>query len=486
VRSKVVFVLLILFFVGFGASIALRGKGSSLPVASPAAPSSASAAASASALAATSSSAAPSNSAGRPSGEKLMKRPLRVAALGWDLIAPGALANGGLKPSDKSAFSKAGLDVELVPLESMTKLEEALARGGTDETGADVAVVPMPAYVAAYERLRALDPKVFFVVGWSKGREALYAKDATLTKVPAGEVTLLTKLGTPPAFVGLFLLDLAGVEVDKVKIWDAPHNKKSPTFEAVMLSGEAAPDPSRGSLLLTTADVPRLVPLVAIAQGGFIASNTEALTAWGRTWLEGEDRIRADAAASARTIAKFQGAPNPLVLINRLGPIGWATLADNARWAGLAGRGAVTLETLFQRTWRLWREAGMLSTPRPETPCTAPEVIASLVRQLGASAGPSAAPKKDGDKGPERVLLVYTARDTKLDESAIVADVGLLAGLFERSTLRIFVRGPRYKRDAAKIVEDAAGRFGLEAGRLEAGDKPATKGVAVVEVLAPR
>ncbi|MFW5739158.1 MAG: hypothetical protein ACOC1F_02205 [Myxococcota bacterium] len=483
-RSKVVFVLLLLMFVGFGASVALRG-GDSPPAAGPVPPSSASASAvaSASALPAAS-SPAPAASA-RP-GDKLMKRPLRVAALGWDLIAPGALVNQGLAPTEASAFTKAGLEVDLVVHDSMKKLEEALARGGGDEAGADVAIVPMPSYVAAYERLRALEPKVFLVVGWSKGREALYSKEASLTKVP-NEVSLLATPGTPPAFAGLFLLDLAGAEAEDVALWEEPKDNKTPTFEAVSLSGESAPDPSRGSLLLTTADVPRLIPLVAIAQGGFVASHTEALTAWGRTWLEGEERIRKDAAASARAIAKYQGAPNPLVLINRLGPIGWATLADNARWAGLSGRGAVTLQTLFDRTWRLWRAAGILSTPRPESPCTAPAVIASLVRQLGATDSPKVAPKdKEGDRGPERVLLTYTAPGTKLDESALLAEIGVLAGLFSRSTLRISVRGPRFKKQAASVVEQAQGRFGLDPSRLVAGDKPATRGSAAVDVLAPR
>ncbi len=416
-----------------------------------------------------------------------MKRPLRVVALGWDLVAPGALANGGLKPGTGSTFSEAGLDVALEATDSTKKLEQALARGGADEAGADVAVVPMPSYVAAYERLRALDPKVFFVVGWSKGREALYSKEASLTNVPSGKISLLAKPGTPAAFAGLFLLDLAGVDTDDVDLWKEPHDRKSPTFDAIALSGEAAPDPARGTLLMTTADAPRLVPLVAIAQGGFVASHTEALTVWARGWLEGEERIQSDAAASARAIAKYQGAPDPLVLINRLGPVGWATLADNARWAGLSGRGAVTLETLFDRAWRLWRSIGILSTPRPETPSTSPAVIASLVRQMGAPDSPKVTPKKrKGDKSPKRVLLAYRVSGKKVDERALVSEIGVLADVFSRSTLRVSVRGYRHAKKSADIVEQARGRFGLDASRVVAADNPATHAAAMVEVLAPR
>jgi ABC-type nitrate/sulfonate/bicarbonate transport system substrate-binding protein len=485
VRSKIVFALLLLMFVGFGVSFALRPRGPA-PVASPdpVVPSSSLSAHPSSSAPPLMASAPPAVSADSPKPNKLMDRPLRVVGLGWDLIAPGALVNDGLAPAASSAFSRAGLDVHLSSLDSTKKLEEALARGGSDDSGADVAVMPMPMFVAAYERLRALDPKVFFVVGWSKGREALYAKEASLHAIPAGKVSVLAPPGSAPALVGLFLLDVAGVARDRITLLDAPVEKKSPTFEAVALSEEASPDPSRGTLLVTTADVPRLVPLVAVAQGGFVAKQTEALTAWARVWLEGEARIGQDAAASARAISKLQGAPSPLVLINRLGPIGWASLGDNARWAGLSGRGAVNLEVLFQRTWRLWRNAGLLSTPLPETTCTAPEVITALVRQLGAAE--DTRPRKTNGSGEERLLVTYTAPGTKLDEAAFVTEIGALAGLFERSQLRVSVRGARFRADTDRIVSDVTGRFGLEGGRVVASGVAATKGPGVIEVLAPK
>jgi hypothetical protein len=485
VRSKIVFALLLLMFVGFGVSFALRSRGPA-PVASPdpVVPGLTPSAHASSSAPVPMASAPPATSSDSPKPKKLLERPLRVVGLGWDLIAPGALVNDGLAPTPSSAFSRAGVEVHLASLDSVKKLEEALARGGSDDTGADVAVMPMPVFVAAYERIRALDPKVFFVVGWSKGREALYAKEASLQAIPAGKVSVLAPPGSAPALVGLFLLDVAGVAPDRITLLDARVEKKSPTFEMVALSEEASPDPSRGTLLVTTADVPRLVPLVAVAQGGFVAKQTEALTAWARVWLDGEARIGQDAASSARAISKLQGAPSPLVLINRLGPIGWASLGDNARWAGLSGRGAVNLEVLFQRTWRLWRNAGLLSTPLPETACTAPEVITALVRQLGAAEEPKA--RKGDGRDEERVLVTYTAPGTKLDEAAFVTEIGVLAGLFERSQLRVSLRGARFRADAGRIAGNAVERFGLEAGRVVAASAAATKGPGVIEVLAPK
>ena len=493
-RSKAVFVILLILFAGFVASAFLRSRNPAPAPPAIATPNTGDPEASSNARpiasAPASSSAAPgASSSGTQKDRKLLDRTLRVAAVGWDLIAPGVLANDGLAAGPGSTFGKAGIDVELVVLDQMKQVEEALARGGGDAKGADLAVVPMPAYVAAYERLRALDPRVFFVVGWSRGREAIYGRKAELVSVPAGEVTLLGAPGSSPAFVGLLTLELAGVSLSRVKLEEKADDKKPAMFEAIDLMAVAKPEPSRGKLQLTTADATGMVPVVAIAQAGFVDAHVPALSAWAGVWLQGEERIRADAAASARSIAKHPGAPEPLVLINRLGPLAWANLADNARWAGLSGRGAVTIETLFQRSWHVWKAAGLLSTPLPETPATAPAVITSLVRQLGPDTGPKKSAKSaEGAHGEDGVLLRYTAEGAKLDEAALVAEIGFLAGLFERSTIRVAVRGTpgAHKAKTAKLIESAMGRFGIEPDRLVAADKPAQKGQAVVDVLAAR
>src|SRR6202044_3824992 len=121
---------------------------------------------------------APASGGGPPAGSgsaaapadagpvKLFDRPLRVIALGWDLAAPALLANGGIDPGDKSEFTAAGLDVHVAAVDAMSAVEGALARGGGDKDGADIAVVPFCELVASYERLRALSPEAFFVVGW--------------------------------------------------------------------------------------------------------------------------------------------------------------------------------------------------------------------------------------------------------------------------------------------------------------------------------
>jgi hypothetical protein len=135
-------------------------------------------------------------------GAKAAPGLVRVAALGWDLVAAGA----AMTPADGGAPAH-GPPVELAPEPSLDAIEARLARGGADLLGADVAVLPLPAFVGAYEKLRALDPRVFLVVGFSHGREEIHAAPGALLKPPPGadEVKMIAG-GVSDNGVGMYTL----------------------------------------------------------------------------------------------------------------------------------------------------------------------------------------------------------------------------------------------------------------------------------------
>jgi hypothetical protein len=156
--------------------------------------------------------------------------------------------------------------------------------------------------------------------------------------------------------------------------------------------------------------------------------------------------------------------------------------------SGLSGRGAVTLEALFNHSWRLWRATGLLATPAPEAAPVNTAIVAALVRSdpsLAQAPAANGKPKPATDKG--RLLLVARVGDPKLDEPALLATIGLLAGVFERAALRVSVRSAAGGGvDAArtkKVIESAQGQFDLAPGRLLPGTKPVDKATAVVEVV---
>ena len=88
-----------------------------------------------------------------------MKRPLKIAGAGWELLAPGIVANDGLKSGKKSLFARHKLSVELTAHDSLEAIESAIARGGEDKLGADIGIMPLPAFVASYEQSNARGPR---------------------------------------------------------------------------------------------------------------------------------------------------------------------------------------------------------------------------------------------------------------------------------------------------------------------------------------
>jgi hypothetical protein len=498
VRVKIVFGLLLVLFVASGATMATRERVAHTAPAPPARSASESASAGAGPAAA-SASGATSAAAADAGPAKLMDRPLRIVALGWDLAAPAVLANRGLEPAEGSEFGAAGVPTYVKPVEAMSSIEGALARGGADKDGADVAVVPFADLVASYERLRALSPEVFFVVGWSRGREALVSTRDALpsgSDKPEGKpgdkpiVSLVGTAGEAAAFVGLFALDANGVAPGAVRLVSRGDKPDDPPLAAVDrdFPGETA----RHTILLTTADATRLVPFVAVAQHGLVDTQSRALAAWARVWLEATRKLEADPPLAARTIAAAPGAPEPIALLKRLGEIAPASLGDNARAFGLSGRGALTLDVLFQQAWRIWRGAGVLATPAPDAAPVNSSIIASLARTNPSLAAPEAMakPKPPAAPNPDalKTLVTYRQPEGKVDEAALLSTAGLLADVFERSVLRVAVsKGGRVDAAATKhLVEEAAQRFDVAPGRIVAAKKaPANAGASVEILVAP-
>ncbi|HEY8376358.1 MAG TPA: hypothetical protein VIK91_07715 [Nannocystis sp.] len=456
-----------------------------LPSAAPPASASESATASASATAppVTSTAASdPQSSAPAPAPDPAAPPPvLRVAALGWELLAPGVLANDGLDPGPASEFTAAKIEAHFAAVADMDALQKQLARGGGDDKGADVALLPLPDFVASYERLRGLDPQVFFVIGWSYGRDALArGQQKSLAKLPPRDkITVAARPGQSSALLALFALDLAGVPPDRVEF--VGDDKTPAMFVAVDRSLRPKRDRTDArDLLLTTADATELVPLVAIAPAGYIQRNAALLESWARLWLAATARLRSDVPAASRRLSRETGAPEPVDLLDGLGWIRHASLLDNAHLAGLSGRGAVTISELFHRDWTLWRGVGLLSTPVPERLPMTNEIVSRVV--LGDPGAPPPADERRPRRGERRSLLVHAVPGDTLDPQALVAEIGFIAGVFARSEIEV-----RLRKRAGKLgplLESAAHRFGLDRERLLEGKAHASGPLAYIEVFA--
>jgi hypothetical protein len=396
--------------------------------------------------------------------------PVRVVSLGWETLAPGILANDGRTPGPASHFQEVGLTVTFDAVADVAEIQRRLGRGGHDENGADVALLPYPEFVASYERLRALSPQVFFVVGWSRGRDVLLAERPDALRQPGkGDVVLEGHPGQAATLLGLFALDQAGVAMDRVTIRESDADaKRPPTFTAVERSSNGnAPTIDARKLVLSTAEATHLVPIVAIAPAGHLERRHAAMVAWSQGWLHGVDMVHADPTSAARRIAEDPGAPEVVDLIDALGWLSFASVSDNARMSGLAGRGALNLDVLFHRTWDLWRATGVLTTPAPERTPLWTEILAEVaVLDRGRH---EAAPDRSGgihrDAGQPLLVRPHT---TKVDDASVElqlqAEAAYLAAIFSRSEVRLAVA--RNPRAATRVVDRTRDRHGLPEGRL--------------------
>ncbi len=428
---------------------------------------------------------------------RLMDRPLRVIGLGWEVIAPGLVANRGTTPGENSQYTKAGLEVHLRSTAKVVDLERALARGGADEEGADVAIMPLPVFVASYEQLRALSPKVFFVLGWSHGQEALLSfRDNVLLNLQGNRnVQLLAERGTSSHFFGLFVLDLAGVSPDRVEEVDRG-SRLANSIDLAALRQAARGQPAGAAsrrFVLTTADANRLVPYVAIAPAGLVDSEADALRLLCSQWLSGVDELRRDVPAAARRIASIRGAPEALELLGLMGRVESTTLRENAQMAGLSGRDAVTLDSLIEETWRVWRGADVVTSPLPDELLVDTDVIAAMVRAgstmtggAGGTLGDSERPHRaaSGSNAPQP-LIVHRIQNRRFENEHLVARIGFLGGIFRPLPLRVAIPG-RDRSRATLIVEAARARFGLPEGRLSVARRVTGRAApAAIELLPP-
>ena len=492
-RSNIVFGVLLLMLLGLGARFAAGSRFESAAPASsvieqPQQPSpSASSAQPRAKPSAPPSASVPAPTKGDAKRKKLLDRPLAVIASDWALATPGVLQNDGLEPNKKGAFTKAGLSLRLRASTKPNDFENALARGGADAAGADVAILPLPEFVAAYEALKALDPVMFLIVGWSSGRDVLLSRYERLEKLPAqGQLTLRGTPGSSAMFLTAFVVDSIGGGLDRLAF--EANDAEPPAAALWALPRQAlaeVPKSYGGKVLLSTGEALQLIPYVAVAQRAFVERHTEALVTFARVWFEGQARVAGDPTAASRRLAQLADGPEPLALLAQLGEIRSSSVADNALSAGVAGRGAVNLTSLFERCWRYWRSLSVLTTPSPERAPVSGDVITQLV--LGGSqpqpARPSA-PKSSASDAAQPLLQLNAGPGR--DDARIIADVGFAAGVFARSTLRLSVYSQAAfdKKRTEALVAQINERFDLTPGRLVSHQaRPASLGSYRLEIM---
>lgn len=410
-----------------------------------------------------------------------LERPLHVASTRMELLAPGLLANGGARTEPGSHYDSHGLSVEFTTLDDLGQL---------DERDVDIAVVPLPTLVAAYEKLSDLQPTIFFVTGWWRGREALATPKAEALLGPGtyDDVELRGSAGETATFFSLFAMDLAGIPANTISITDE-------TDSGYVAVDRASPEPETApdgyKFVLSTADARGLIPYVAVAPRTLVDTYPQPLRTWTRGWLTGRETLLDDRSDAGRTIAKEDPRSDESAISERLNQMTFASLRDNAELAGASGGQKTPLVSLFELSWRLWREVGVLADPAPSSAPLSKQTIVALLRNHGEGLRTESdrsrelsIPAAKLHEFDEDVALVHRHLDSAIDENAFLDRLGIVAAAFPEARLEVTVDWNREKTE--ELIDRAVDRRGIERNRLQMGSKVPGPGPASIELLITR
>ncbi len=432
-------------------------------------------------------SATPDASDGAVPIVKILDRPLRVTTLGLALAAPGTMVKEALEASRDGRAPRPSVDLELTTVSTPQKLEARLIHGGADADGADVAILSLPDLVASSERLRALEPQAFMLVGFSQSTERLHPL-GTSPRVPLQgvDVKVFVPAGERLAsreWMALFGMDAVQVPLAKVKLLVADERPKDATYVATTFL-----EKNEGEHVLSTVEAPGLVPYVAVMTKGMLAAKEPVARAFAEAWLLGMQRSYVDAGAAAKRVigkegAVFstasEGAGDLATLVDHLGRISKVSLADNARFFGLPvkeGRRA-PLQALASSMVEGFGEAGLLATP-PSWELVDTKVMAALAKDVAPSVE-----KLECVRARKAPIMARRETGQTLDEAALGRRIEAAAIAFEGCSIRVSMRGG--EKPATTFVEATRAKLGLSAEKLAVG-KTATQGAAaLVEVVPP-
>src|SRR5690606_12614716 len=126
------------------------------------------------------------------------------------------------------------------------------------------------------------------------------------------------------------------------------------------------------------------------------------------------------------------------------------------------------------------------AAPAPERTPVADRIVAGLARAEPKLLKEPPASATKSKTAATKVVLVRRIAGTKLDEDSVIEELGLLAGIFHRSPLRVSVHGAA-KPKAEEIVRLGSDRYALASDRITLGKlAPKPNVIATIEILEPR
>jgi NitT/TauT family transport system substrate-binding protein len=402
--------------------------------------------------------------AGGPAGATL-GRPLRVGINTWGGYAGGIMANKGFAPNPESIFMKKfGIMVELVLIDDFVQSRDAFRAGG-DKGGIDVLWDTVDSFGLEEPELTksGLNPIAFMPWDWSRGGDAMAVGPGIKTAADLKGRKIACAEGTPSHFLGLFILNRAGLQSNDVQwVWTTSAIEAANIFKAGKADAcvswapdvfNAAEAVAGGHILASTKDATNLIADIFVARKDFLEAHRQELAALAAGWYLGVEEVKKDPDAAARLMASsFTG----ITLDDAKGMLDSVHLMDYAEATRFFALGGPKMPTDYDAILRsaqgIWRNLGMISTisqPASTRDNTTLEAIATHFPGAAAAAPTdqfafSDAAPVTGPKAEEiltqQISIYFASGSATLDPNALHIldqEAATLAGTFGSSYIRV-------------------------------------------------
>ncbi len=269
---------------------------------------------------------------------------LKVQLVTWGGYAPGLYFNEGAQANLRSRFYKEyGFKVEF-KLEN--DLLNAMDAWIADEYDVIVQTADAFPLYTAPDELRALEPRAFMQVDWSRGGDAIIAKRGINSINDLKGKTIAVATPSPAQTLLAYSLEAAGLSYDDVKVEKTTDNLKAAELfktkdvdAAVVWSPDdilATRDVPGSKILLTTVDQSHIIGDIMLAKQSTINKKRDMFHGFYEGWMKGVAELKEP--ANQNKAAKYLAELNGLGVEDAKGmmqTIYWTNHGDNENFFGL-------------------------------------------------------------------------------------------------------------------------------------------------------
>ena len=325
---------------------------------------------------------------------------IRIGVVTWPGYAGGQYMNNGFKATtDCRLFKDYGIQAEFVVLDDFLASRKAFENGQIDLLWCTVDALPTE--LGAKGTMLAQAPKLVFQVDWSRGGDAIVARQGITKVSDLKGKTIAVAQGTPSHSLLIDVLKTNSLTVNDVKInfvasaIDAANLFKQQSVDAAVVWSPDDVDcvnkVSGSKVLTSTKTATNIIADGFIAKESYIAANESKIQKLYEAWMVGNMEINTDKDGAKKKAAKilsdrFQ--MKELDALASMGNVRYVTHGDNLNFFGLGDPKAVTGDALYSKMSGIYSEMKMVENPVSWRDASYSNIIKTTTTLTGAGHTP--------------------------------------------------------------------------------------------------